>query len=613
MKYNLPFHLRNLGLFLLLMLIGIPFLAAQQLDFETRTTLLLDDGTEVILFGQAVSNKIKENAPAKGDRYYYLPPANSLRLSTDDTGEKPAFFLLKYAGNTNNDDMGGAIYFNMEFGLSKEKELEVQEKLRAKLRRPNATIMGAIQLLPEVGQTTGTFNVLMMNKGEKTTLQRSSAPVGQGGKLAVLADLDRNLTEVYEEVLTDKNLGEAGILVDLRYSYPIMVQSFTASLKFNSKRFHEVKDSVAESYSKTKGSRAKRIFTMGIKGNKETVTKEEFREFYEELRESNVITHESEAGIYSDPETTKELEQAFFDYFFSTFTQPAGLESAQSGDSTRPEIDAPSLSLRNQSYTVSITEKAISKMERNNSVDFNHRTPYRFTHAFSNDIRAMLRGIDLKKHIKTILLDDPFFAHRQINLSLDANLSSQLGEVVSSVEIRLRKKKTDGDYYYFGDQAPVIFNETNKALQVRMYNRINDERTDDYEYMVSIIYNGGRTEVIDWRRGPMDQLVISSKLKRKEIEFLADATELKDNRIMRASLQIQYSQLGQKRTQKIDLSPNQNEESETSAIFIDAGAKRYATRFIMYHKEHGKVVTDWEEADIDDNFFMASIPDALRE
>lgn len=609
MKYNFSSYLRNLGLFCLLMFIGIPFLAAQQLDFETRTTLLLDDGTEVILFGQAVSHDKKENAPAKGDRYYYLPPANSLRLSTDDTGDKPAFFLLKYAGNTNNDDMGGAIYFNMEFGLTKEKESEVEEKLRAKLRRPNAQVMGAVQLLPEVGQTTGTFNVMMLENEQEKTIQRSSAPIGQGGKLAILGNLDRTTTEIYEEVLSDKNMGGGGIFVDLRYSYPIMVRSFTASLKFNSTRFHEVKDSITESYSRTKHGIWGRIF----KGSKEKVTKEQFREFYEELRESNVITHESEAGIYSDPETTKELEQAFFDYFFTTFTQPAGLESAQSGDSTGREINAPRLSLRNQSYTVSITEKAITKMERNNSVDFKHRTPYRFTHAFSNDIRAMLRGIDLKKHIKTILLDDPFFAHRQINLSLDANLSSQLGEVVSSVEIRLRKKKTDGDYYYFGDQAPVIFNETNKALQVRMYNRINDERTDDYEYMVSIIYNGGRTEVIDWRRGPMDQLVISSKLKRKEIEFLADATELKENRIMRASLQIQYSQLGQKRTQKIDLSPNQNEESETSAIFIDAGAKRYATRFIMYHKEHGKVVTDWEEADIDDNFFMASIPDALRE
>ena len=271
------------------------------------------------------------------------------------------------------------------------------------------------------------------------------------------------------------------------------------------------------------------------------------------------------------------------------------------------------MSLRNQSYKINITEKTISKLVKQSTFDFNHRTPYRFEHVFSNDIRAMLRGIDLKKHIKTIMLDDPFFAHRQINLSLDANLSNQIGEVVSSVEIRLRKEKAGGGYYYFEDQAPVIFNGTNKSLQVRMYNRINDERTDDYEYMVSIVYNGGKTEVIDWRKGPMDQLVISSKLMRKEIEFMTDAAELKDNKIMRASLQIRYSQLGEERTQKIDLSPSKDEGAGSKAIFIDARANRFATRVIMYHKEQGKIVTDWEEADITDNFFIGNIPESLKQ
>ena len=41
----------------------------------------------------------------------------------------------------------------------------------------------------------------------------------------------------------------------------------------------------------------------------ESVTKEEFSEFYESLKETNVITQHSEAGMFSNPETTRELEK----------------------------------------------------------------------------------------------------------------------------------------------------------------------------------------------------------------------------------------------------------------------------------------------------------------
>ncbi|MGK0363626.1 MAG: hypothetical protein ACI85O_000679 [Saprospiraceae bacterium] len=605
--------LKNIGLVLLLTFLGSPFLTAQQLDYETRTTILLDDGTEVILFGEAVSHEPKANVAAKGNRYYYLPPANSLRLSTTANDDKPAFFLLKYAGNTQKDAMGGAIYFNMEFGLTKEKELEIEKKLRKKIRKPNARIMGSVPLLPEVGKTTGSFNVMMIKNGEKTTLQQSSAPVGQGGKLAVLGNLDRVTTELYEEILTDKNLGVAGLFVDLRYSYPIMVKSFTASMKFNSSRYHEVKDSISESYSRSKSSTASRIFTLGLGGSKESVTKEEFSEFYEELKETNVITQHSEAGMFSDPETTRELEKAFFDFFFNTFAQPSTMESAKEKDRERQEIDAPKMSMRNQSYDVNITEKSISKLERHSTFDFKHRAPYRFECSFSNDVRAMLQGVDLQKHIKTIILDDPLFAHRQINISLDARLSDLIGKAVNSVEIRLRKEKENGEYFYFEDQPPVLFNEAGQALQIRMYNRFNDKNTAVYDYKVKINYNGGKTEETKWRTGRWDQIVISPKLERRDIEFEADLTELKENNITRATLQIRYLQLGKEQTDKIDLSVSQSEGAELKTIFLDSGKKAYATRLILNHKKHGKIILPWQEIAFSDDYVFANIPESLKD
>ncbi|MBM1107816.1 hypothetical protein JQC67_16800 [Aurantibacter crassamenti] len=608
-----------------LLVFSTAFALAQNIDFETRTTVLLNDGTEVILFGKikkATEHKDETKRfwelwntdksldpiqlPVVNNEYYYLPPESSLKLSPTKDGNK-RFVLYKYAGNTKETAVGGTLYFNMEFGLTKAQEQEVLEKLRRLRPNANVKVKGSVMLFPQVGKSAGELEVLLVQGDDQTVLTTSAAPIGQGGKLAVMANLGTINTQIVEKILKgDASLG--GIYVGLRYTFPATVEGFSANITFDEKKFSSVRDRL------NKSTVLRQDNFLGIFWGTKSYTRTEIRDFYNFLREEEVIKASSVTSQYLDKERAAELEGAFFDFFFSSFAKPTDLGTPNNRAAIIDSIQLNGLG-NEVTYDMEVDNRSISDMQKHSEFNLEHRVAYRFPCGFGNDIKDVLKGIDLDEHIVKIDLDDPFFEFRVITVGLDGALPDLIGGIINGVEVRLRKEKADGSYYYFEDQDPILFNQKGQAAQTRTYNRSHDANIEnaDYEYKTIISYKGGaKEESPRWLPIANDQIFVSTKLEQKEISFQADPDELKENRIARASLQIAYRQKGKQKIDEMYVTPSESNDSKTKIFFMDS-AKAYATRVVFFHKDQSKpVILDWQEKDFTFPFIYAVIPESLR-
>lgn len=577
---------------------------AQTIDLETKTSVLLNDNTEVILYGKLRDTNNKNSNTVLNNEFYYLPPANSLRLTKSKNGENQ-FTFIKYAGNTDKLAMGGVLYFTMEFGLTKQQELELQQKLQQKYA--NAKVRGSVELMPQVGKPSGEFNVMLIKTdGSTSTLAKSSAPIGQGGKLAVMANLNRVDTEVIEEILKGKS-GLGGVYTELRYTYPVRVPGFIGSLEFNQEKFQSLKDSFSRK-SRQGGWHPGQMF-----GDSRHHSIEDIRKFYNYLEDNKVITANTERSQYIDKESAKELEKAFFNYFFETFAAPSELETQNRRSSAIDSISASKEGYK-ENFDLIINESTINNLNMYAKHDINHRVFHRFSCGFSDDIKTVLEDIDIDKHIIKVDLDDPFFAQRVITVGVDGPLSDLIGEYINGINVRLRKKKKDGSYYYFEDQAPINFLTKGDAAKIMTYNASHDQGSskDSYDYMTTINYSGGKIEKSNWKPISSDQIFITSKLVPKEITFQADPAELKKNGIVRAYLQLQYKQQGKSKTADMNVSATGSNDTASKILFMDADKKAYAIRVIYFTKQNKQIIVPWQDNDFTVPFVYASIPEQLK-
>ncbi len=96
--------------------------AAETLAADRRVSLVLEDGTDVLLYGAA--------GPARGGiKYYYLPP--ELTVSTGETG-RPEFLFMKFISDEAEETggvSGAVLHFLVEWGLTPQQEEEINRRL----------------------------------------------------------------------------------------------------------------------------------------------------------------------------------------------------------------------------------------------------------------------------------------------------------------------------------------------------------------------------------------------------------------------------------------------------------------------------------------------------
>ena len=132
-------------MFLMLCLVYVPSGAQQNLDFNSKTVVTLNDGTAITLYAQTVGS----GKTATGGKNYYYVPTQAMLSKNPQSGD-PEFLFLKYVTEEREDNggvSGALMHFLMQLGYTPEQLAELQTKLAAKVS--GAIVKGPVDLFAE--------------------------------------------------------------------------------------------------------------------------------------------------------------------------------------------------------------------------------------------------------------------------------------------------------------------------------------------------------------------------------------------------------------------------------------------------------------------------------
>ena len=234
---------RSVGMVLLIGLLTAPA-SAVVLDDTNRITIQLQDGTQVILLGEAIALSTE-----RSNRYYYLPV--NLRLSKRPDGT-PEFLFLKFTSEKSAAQGGiggGLMHFLMEWGLTPPQE----EELRATLKARKAELIGAAPL-DEAGEG-GSFQIVsatLSDKGMATALVTSGkAPLLPGGKAAAASRLTADGAQLLAATF-EKTKSITDVSIALNYGYQTLMPAARGVVTVDWSKLVRERDSFIAEYKKTR-------------------------------------------------------------------------------------------------------------------------------------------------------------------------------------------------------------------------------------------------------------------------------------------------------------------------------------------------------------------------
>ena len=584
---------------------------AVTLDEDNQLSVVLDGGQIVQLIGEAT-----DSPTVRSSRFYYLP--FNLRLSQRPDGT-PEFLFLKFTTEQRGGASGGLMHFLMEWGPTPALDAE----LRAKLRRlnPSAELMGPVPLQPAADG--GTFKIISGTLDDKSltpsVVTSGNAPLVPGGKAAAAARLNADgaqlLAATFERA---RSITDASIRLD--YGYTTLAPAAKGYIEFDWSKLEEERESLATKYRRrttgtTRTEDCFLFFCASSSRENYAYSYEEVREHYKFLIENQVIKLQFDE-LVSDERVTK-IREAFFQFFLNSMTKPADRDEAPPPAPT-PTPTGESGGLNNRqgtsyTYNQSAVSRALSR--RVQRFDLNYRTSFRRPFSMVGNLASWYNGVrDNPKCVSTVVLNDPFFQHRDINFILDLNAKEIFEEAINYVTINVRKRRSDGRP--FEDRVTIDAKHlTEKGIKATLtYARGEDTNPDLYEYQVQWSTRGGKVFPADppWERGNWEAVTLSAPVVPRTIEVEGDLEAMKASDITRVTVQLHYRRFGQEMEENIQLSTVENKPVVSRRIFMDPGARGYAYRLVLNHKTEGKLALPWA-ARVGDNYVYATIsPELLQ-
>lgn len=589
----------------LLAILGIAALAlparAVVLDSENLLTVNLRDGTIVTVLGEAPAGF----GGGKTSNYYYLP--TNLKLSTNADGT-PQFLFLKFITEEKAGDGGiggGLIHFLMEWGLTDVQVKELEALLKVKNRA--ATVKGAAPV-EALGEAPG-FQIIsgvLTDKGlTPTIVATGKAPLMPGGKIAAAARLTPQGAQILEATF-QKTSSISDISINLDFAYTMMVPAAKGRIIFDWSKLETEFTSLRAKYTRN----YKKQSFLFWSHESEKITESYAREQFDFLSENQVIIFEWQETLAD--ERLAKIRDAFVQYFLNMMAEPAEPEppppAAAADPAAKPDIK------KGTTYKFSETsfKRAYAQKRREIRLD-NYRLsvkkPYTLT---ENMTKFYDRVRNNPKCIGSIILNDPFYTHRDIHFNLDLSTAKIFDDAVNYVTVNVRKRRTDGRPF---ETAITIdskhLKEKGKTAQVT-YARGDDTSPDVYEYKVQWSMRDGLVfpKDAEWQKGDWQGVTLSPPLVPRSIEFEGDLDALKSSDITRVTAQVRYFQLGKEVEENIPLSAAAKEPSTTKTMFADKDAKGYAYRLVLNHKKEGKLALPWQPS-FNDNYIYATIPEDL--
>lgn len=596
---------------LLLLFTGALNSNAQILDFMNKVTIPLKDGTTVVLFGAARSLDTLFSG-----EYYYLPA--NLRLSKKKDGV-PEFLFLKYTTNESAGGVNGALmHFLMQWGLTPEQEKEVQEKLSARVKGLAASnpryrlareprLMGAANVKTDEENSFQIISALLSDRKSTPTLVTSGrAPVMPGGKVAVGALLEKNAAQLMAATF-EKGRSITDVSVSLRFRYDVLMPAVQGKITVNWQRI----DSVYQHYTRTATNR-----DGGDKGEEDNYVKDtEVDSLFSLMRETKAVDVQLE-NLQPESQAAQDMMNAFMEYFLRSVSEKE-FRKPDPDETQRPGANPREYNYGYRSYKVD-HKKIMQKISRRTetytlSVRLPITQEFTLTENLADDYDQVR---DNKSCVNTVLLDDPFFEHRDIYLILDLDAEEMFGKELNYVTVDIRKRRSEKDAHEFSSQITFdnkFFKETGNRAVVT-YSKAQDDSPEVFEYKVQWSLRGGRVFPADtsWTKGRWEGVTLAPPVAPTPIRFEADLEDMKNLDIKNVSLQLRYYKFGKEVESSFNISASAGVGYLEKNIYMDRNTQGYAYRTVFYHKTKGPLATEWD-AQLNTGYMYAVIPDDLRD
>lgn len=605
-----------------LILLNSVFANTQTLDYETRVTVGLEDGTSIELYGTAKNRSQLSNGrypyygdfqtlPTRNNEYYYLPPSGSVRLSKNSDGV-PEFSLLKFTTDEKKGPQGGLLHFLVEWGLTPAQEQELQVKLRTKLNNPKAIVKGAVPVQPMYQEESGSFKIIsgtLSDEGDDgftKSIISGSAPTVQGGKTAVAARLDRYGATLLENTFTS-NSSTSDVSIEFSYTYPIQVQAALGNITFDQRRYQFVKDSLYKKYTYEK----KGGFLWW--GGKKKRDYKETREVYEELINTNVLKCEFIEGANIPEEKIKVVRDAFFNLFLNQFTTPTSELPKSTLDKLKNPGDDKNVfreDRRRTEYVLNVDIEKESNVRSSDRLSLDWRISVDFPLKISGNLKSWYDEIiNNPQCISTVNISDPFYDRAEIRVGIDVYtkdiFTKNVNAATAIIQFGNREKKVTfdsqtGDSEFvqkvlFGDQGSG--NETGKQ----------------YRYKTAWNY-GGQAEIDEspWFTSDEPYIALVPTIEPRTLTLAGRQEVLVAQKIINVTAEIRYRKFGKEYQAEIDFFGSKEPTYQAKkVIFVDKSSRAYAYRLIYHHEELGDLATNWKEKNT--NFILAMVPENINE
>ncbi len=599
----------------ILLFANVNSINAQVLDNENKLSVTLKDGTQVVLYGQAVSLSDR-----KSKNFYYLPTEPRLSVKKDLT---PQFLFMKFNTEESGDDggiSGALLHMLMEWGLTpnQQKELEDILKTGEQGARKGSILKGAADVSPDGDQSFKIISATLSdNKLAPTVITSSKAPTLPGSKIAVASRLDANGAQLLAATF-EKARSITDLSVELGFKYTVRMPAAKGRAIINWSKIYSKFQQDSAVYSETRKKKSRGGIFGGIVdavfGKKTEVTSrsyDEMRTSVENLIENEYIKLDWEETM-SDERITK-MREAFYEFFLEKMANTSDEE--QMSPPTENEKEAMPNIKYGKRYTFNRKYFESNFKRKTQVFRFDARLAVDKYFSVTGNLASWYDGVkNNKKCVSTVLLNDPFFQHRDINLILDLDAEEMFEEEVNYVTVNVRKKRNSGNDFSDSRTIDREYLKENGIKATVTYARGEDKNPDIYEYKTQWSLRGGNIfpDKPKWIKGDWEGVTLKPPVAPRTIEFEADIDELKSLGFTRATLLLRYYKFGKEIETSIPMTLSKNEPLIEKMIFTDIDTRGYAYQLVLNHKDSdkGKMALGWESK-INDDYVYASIPQEL--
>ncbi len=600
MKSTINARLLKLSLAVLLS----PLLAVSQqnLDFNSKTVITLNDGTAITLYAQTVGS----GATAKAGKNYYYVPTQAM-ISKNPATQVPEFLFLKYVTEEREDQGGvnGALmHFLMQLGYTKEQLAELQTKLAAKME--GAVVKGPVDLFASEDQNSFRITSAVVNREGgmvKNLVTSGKAPLQEGAKVAVATNLNKNGAQLIAATFKE-NSSITDLSCDFFYKYYVKVNGLKATITIDYEKIQKLvkEDKVTAEYRRIESKNSVQ----------ESQSWNEMHKVYDKLVENNAITIQIDQGIPNA--STEKLTELFFQVFMDRLAEPA-TDKPVAGPPSEAEKEY--LPGKKDAYGYYLNVKRIEDNIRKKKevIHMNYNYMLGMPVAFSQNLKTWYNSVkDNKNCVFDVVLNDKFYKHMDIRFVLDLEAKEMFDQEVNYVTVNVKKKRASGNDFTERVTLDKKFVAEKGITAALSYAAGSDNNPDMYQYMVQWSLRGGNVfpPSPTWEKGQMEAVTLKPPVVPRTIEFEADIEKLKEAGISRATLQVRYKKYGEEIEENLHISPVKNEPLVSKMIFMDRDTRGYAYRLVMNHTTEGKLALPWE-AKVNDNYVYAVIPEELKD